>query len=170
MTLPCRDPIPLLPARPNIVLAPAKSLERVSKAVVRARSLGKRQIGSNAMQEEILKLEKEFSQAIVKNDAEAVARFLADDWIIIDPDGGIIDRATFLGVMKSGALTHEMMESDDIRVRIYGNTAIVTALTTTKGKFSGTGFTTQERATDVFVQQNGQWKCALSHLTRFTKK
>jgi ketosteroid isomerase-like protein len=129
------------------------------------------QARSNAMQEdEVLKLEKEFSQAIVNNDAEAVGRLLADDWIIIDPDGGIIDRATFLGVMKSGALTHEMMESGDTRVRIYGNTAIVTALTTTKGKFSGQAFTTQERATDVFVQQNGRWECALSHLTRFTKK
>ena len=121
-------------------------------------------------EEEVLRLEKEFSQAIVKNDAEAVGRFLADDWIIIDPDGGIIDKASFLGVIKSGALTHEMMESDDTRVRIYGNTAIVTALTTTKGKFSGQVFTTQERATDVFVKQNGRWQCALSHLTRFTKK
>ena len=122
------------------------------------------------MQEEILRLEKEFSQAIVKNDAEAVGRFLADDWIIVDPDGGIIDRARFLGVIKSGALTHEMMESDDTRVRIYGNTAIVTALTTTKGKISGQVFTTQERATDVFVNQNGRWQCVLSHLTRFTTK
>lgn len=85
-------------------------------------------------EEEVLRLEKEFSQAIVKNDAVAVGRLLADDWIIIDPDGGIIDRARFLGVMESGALTHEMMESDDARVRIYGNTAIVTALTTTQGQ------------------------------------
>jgi ketosteroid isomerase-like protein len=130
-------------------------------------SLG--QVMSNRM-EEVLRLEKEFSQAIVKNDAEAVGRFLADDWIIIDPDGGIIDRARFLGVIKSGALIHEMMESDDIRVRVYGNTAVVTALTTTKGKFSGQVFTTQERATDVFVKHNGQWQCTLSHLTRFTQK
>jgi ketosteroid isomerase-like protein len=121
-------------------------------------------------EEEVLRLEKEFSQAIVKNDAGAVGRLLADDWIIIDPDGGIIDRARFLGVMESGALTHEMMESDDARVRIYGNTAIVTALTTTKGKFSGQAFTTKERATDVFVKQNGRWLCAFSQLTRFTKK
>jgi ketosteroid isomerase-like protein len=128
------------------------------------------QIKRNTMQEEVLRLEKEFSQAIVKNDAKAVARFLADGWIIIDPDGGIIDRARFLGVIESGALTHEMMESDDSRVLIYGNTAIVTALTTTKGKFSGQAFTTQERATDVFVKQNGQWLCVLSQLTRFTKK
>jgi ketosteroid isomerase-like protein len=122
------------------------------------------------MQQEILRLEKEFSQAILKNDAEAVRRFLADDWIIVDPDGGIIDKERFLGVIKSGALTHEMMESDETRVRIYGNTAIVTALTTTKGKFSGQVFTTQERATDVFVKQDAQWHCALTHLTRFTKK
>jgi ketosteroid isomerase-like protein len=122
------------------------------------------------MQEEVLRLEKEFSQAIVKNDAKAVARFLADGWIIIDQDGGIIDRARFLGVIESGALTHEMMESDDTSVLIYGNTAIVTALTTTKGKFSGQAFTTQERATDVFVKRNGRWLCVLSQLTRFTKK
>ena len=129
------------------------------------------QIRENTMQEEeILKLEKEFSQAIVKNDAGAVGLFLADDWIIIDPDGGIIDKATFLDVIKSGALTHEVMESDDARVRIYGNTAMVTALTKTKGKFNGQVFTTQERATDIFIKQNGRWQCALSQLTKFTKR
>jgi ketosteroid isomerase-like protein len=122
------------------------------------------------MQEEVLRLEREWSQAIVKNDAGAVGRFLTDDWIIVDPDGGIIDKTRFLGVIESGALTHEMMKADDTRVRIYGNAAIVTALTTTKGKFSGQVFTTQERATDVFVKQNGRWLCALSQLTRFTKK
>ena len=121
-------------------------------------------------QQEVLRLEKEFSEAIVENDADAVGRFLADDWIIIDPDGGIIDKATFLDVIKSGTLTHEMMESDDARVRIYGNTAMVTALTKTKGKFSGQVFTTQERATDIFIKQNGRWQCALSQLTKFTKK
>ena len=122
------------------------------------------------MQEEGLRVEKEFSQAIVKNDAKAVARFLADGWIIIDPDGGIVDRARFLGVIESGALTHEMMESEDARVRIYGNTATVTALTKTKGKFSGQVFTTEERATDIFVKQNGRWQVALSQLTKFTKR
>lgn len=128
------------------------------------------QTKADTTQEEVLRLEKEFSEAIVKNDADAVGRFLADDWIIIDPDGGIIDKATFLDVIKSGTLTHEMMESDDARVRIYGNTAVVTALTKTRGKFSGQVFTTQERATDIFIKQNGRWQCALSQLTKFTKK
>jgi hypothetical protein len=52
----------------------------------------------------------------------------------------VIDRARFLDVIKSGALTHSMMESEDLSVRIYGDTATVTALTTAKGKFMGQGF------------------------------
>lgn len=127
------------------------------------------QIPRNEMQEEVLKLENEFAHAVVKNDPEAIGRFLADDWIIIEPDGGIIDRARFLEVIKSGALTHELMESDDINIRVYGNTAIVTGLTTSKGKFMEQVFTTRERATDVFVNENGRWQCVFSQLTRFTK-
>jgi ketosteroid isomerase-like protein len=96
---------------------------------------------SSEMQEEILKVEEEFGQAMIKNDAEAIGRFLADDWIIIDPDGGTIDKSRFLSVIKSGALSHETMNSDATRVRIYGNTATVTAMTTTKGKYMGQEFT-----------------------------
>ena len=129
------------------------------------------QIRKNTMQEELLNLEKEFAQAIIKNDVEAIGRFLADDWLIIDPDGSIIDRSRFLGVIKSGALTHEMMESDDVSVRIYGDTAVVMGLTTSsKGKFMGQDFTTRERATDIFVKQDGRWQCVFSQLTRVTKK
>jgi ketosteroid isomerase-like protein len=62
------------------------------------------------------------------------------------------------------------MESDDLRVRVYGNSAVVTALTRTKGKFLGQEFTTHERSTDVFVKRDGRWQCVLSQLTRFTKK
>jgi ketosteroid isomerase-like protein len=126
--------------------------------------------GSSKMEEEILKLEREFGQAIMKNDPDAISRFLADDWIIVDPDGGIIDKSRFLGVISSGALTHEVMDSNDVRVRLYGDAATVTALTNTKGKFMGQEFATQERATDVFVRQNGGWQCVVSQLTRFTKK
>jgi ketosteroid isomerase-like protein len=122
------------------------------------------------MQEELLKLEDDFAQAVTNNDADAVDGFLSDDWIIVDPDGGTIDKARFLGVIKSGALSHEMMESTDLRVRLYGNTAVVTGLTTTKGKFMEQDFTSCERATDIFVKQNDRWQCVFTQLTRFTKK
>jgi ketosteroid isomerase-like protein len=121
-------------------------------------------------EEELLKLENEFAEAIVNNNLEGIGRLVTDDWIIIGPDGEIVDRARFFEVIKSGALTHDMMESEDLRVRVYGDSAVVTALTRTRGKFMGQDFSTQERATDVFVKRDGQWQCVLSHLTRFTKK
>jgi len=122
------------------------------------------------MQEEILKMERDFGQAVIKNDADAVGQFLTDDWIVVDADGGVIDKARFLGVIKSGVLTHEQMDSDDVRIRTYGDTAVATALTRTKGKFMGQEFTTQERATDVLVKKDGRWQVVFTQLTRFIKK
>jgi ketosteroid isomerase-like protein len=125
---------------------------------------------TNGAEEELLKLEEAFAEAIIKNDLEGIGRLVTDDWIIVDPDGGIIDRARFFEVIKSGALAHDVMESEDFRVRVYGDSAVVTALTRTKGKFMGQEFSTQERATDVFVKRDGRWQCVLTHLTRFPKK
>ena len=122
------------------------------------------------MEEELLKLEKEFAEAIVKNDPEAIARLVADDWIIIDPNGEIVDRTRFFEVIKSGALTHDTMDSEDFRVRVYGDSAVVTAITSTKGKFMGEEFITRERATDVLVRREGRWQCVLTHLTRLPNK
>ena len=118
------------------------------------------------METELIKLEQEFSKAIVNNDAQAVDRFVTADWVIVDPDGGIVDRARFLEVIRSGALVHEAMDSTDFRIKVYGDTAVVTAVTVTKGKFMGQAYSSRERATDVFVKQNESWRCALTHLTR----
>jgi ketosteroid isomerase-like protein len=121
-------------------------------------------------EQELLTLEKAFAEAIVRNDLEGIGGLVTDDWIVIGPDGEIVDRARFFEVIKSGALTHDMMESEDFRVRVYGDSAVVTGLTRTKGKFMGQEFSTQERATDVFVKRDGRWQCVLTHLTRFSKK
>jgi len=122
------------------------------------------------MEEELLKLERAFADAIIKNDLESIGRIVADDWIIVDPNGEIVDRTRFFEVIKSGALTHDIMESGDFRVRVYGDNAVVTAITSTKGKFMGQEFSTRERATDVFVKREGRWQCVLTHLTRLPEK
>ena len=102
---------------------------------------------------------------MIRNDADAIGRLLSDDWIIIDPDGGVIDKSRFMAVIKSGALKHEAMDSEDIRVRTYSNAATVTAVTHTKTKYLEKEFTTHERATDVFVKKDERWQCVLTHLT-----
>ena len=122
------------------------------------------------MEEELLKLESAFADAIIKNDLESIERIVSDDWIIVDPNGEIVDGTRFFEVIKSGALTHDIMESEDFRVRVYGESAVVTAITSTKGKFMGQEFSTRERATDVFVKRDGRWQCVLTHLTRFAEK
>ena len=125
---------------------------------------------SNNVQQELLKVERDFAAAILSNDVEAIGKFLTDDWAIIDADGGVIDKARFLSVIKSGTLVHDEMELDDVTVRAHGDGAVVTTITSTKGKFAGQEFTTQERTTDFFVKRDGRWQCVFSQLTTFKKK
>jgi ketosteroid isomerase-like protein len=122
------------------------------------------------MEEELLRIETEFAQAILSNDLQGIGRIVADDWIIIDPNGDIVDRSRFFEVIKLGALTHDMMESENFRIRVYGDSAVVTAVTHTKGKFMGQEFSTRERATDAFVKRDGRWQCVLTQLTRLPNK
>ena len=116
--------------------------------------------------EELLTVEKEWNRAMVQNDAEAIGRYMADDWTIIGPDGSVSDKPGFLGLVKSGALTHDVMESDDFTVRIYSDTAVVTARGVSGGKYRGQAFRVVERVSDVFVRQDGQWRCVSTHLSR----
>ena len=128
------------------------------------------QMPSDETQRELLKWEQDFAKAVVSNNADAIGKFLADDWVIVGPDGNFIDKARFVGVIKSRMLTHDLMESDDVQVRVYGDSAVVTALTRTKAKFSGQEITTWERATDIFVKRAGRWECVFSQLTTFKAK
>jgi ketosteroid isomerase-like protein len=110
-------------------------------------------------------LEEEWDRAIVSNDATAIGRFVADDWVIIGPEGQVIDQVRFLSVIESGALKHESMKSEEVRVRVYGDTAILTARTKSKGEFAGQAFATDERSTSVYSKIEGRWQCVLTQLT-----
>ena len=121
-------------------------------------------------EEELLKVERDFATAILSNDADAIGKFLTEDWAIVDSDGGVIEKARFLGAIKSKTLVHEEMELDDLAVRAHGDSAVVTTITSTKGRFAGQEFAARERATDFFVKRNGRWQCAFSQLTTFQKK
>ena len=67
------------------------------------------------MQEELLTFGREFTRAVAANDVAAIGQFVADDWVIVDADGGVIDRLRFLNAIESGHLSHESMESTDGR-------------------------------------------------------
>ena len=116
--------------------------------------------------DELTRLENGWAEAMVRNDADAIGRYMAEDWTIIGPDGSVSDKATFLGLVESGALTHDVMEAHDVVVRVYGDAAVVTARGVSGGSYRGQAFRVVERVSDVFVRQGGAWRCVLTHLTR----
>lgn len=116
------------------------------------------------LRRELEKLEREWSQAIVSNDAEAIGSFMADEWLIVG-QSGITDKKSFLSLVASGDLTHEMMEGDVKKVMDYNDVAIVIARVVNTGHYKGQPFTADEWATDVFARREGCWRCVLTHLT-----
>lgn len=116
--------------------------------------------------DEMLALAADWDRAMVENDADAIGRYMADDWIIVGSDGSVGDKATFLELVKTGVLTHDVMTSEDMLVRSYGETAITLARGVSGGTFQGRPFRESERASCVFVRQAAGWKCVLTHLSR----
>ena len=61
------------------------------------------------------------------------------------------------------------MELSEARVRLFGNTAVVTTKVKMSGMFAGKPFDVQERQTDVLLWEDGGWKCILTHETMLTE-
>ncbi|HEU5305452.1 MAG TPA: nuclear transport factor 2 family protein [Gemmatimonadales bacterium] len=122
------------------------------------------------IRDELIALGNEWDRSMVENDADEIGRYMADDWTIIGPDGSIGDKATFLGLVRSGVLSHDVMESDDVKVRVYGDTAVVTSRGISGGQYRGQPFREVERVSCVFVREEGGWKCVLTHLSRLSRE
>lgn len=120
---------------------------------------------SDTREEELKRVAVEWDRAMVENDAEAIGRYMADDWTIIGPDGSVGDKARFLELVKSGVLTHDVMESHDVNVRVYGDAAVVIARGISGGTFREHAFYLVERSSSVFVRQEGRWRCVSTHLS-----
>ncbi|GAA4117104.1 nuclear transport factor 2 family protein [Aminobacter aganoensis] len=117
---------------------------------------------------EIVELALAWAEAIVSNDAAAIGAFMADEWVIVGPDGAT-SRADFLALVASGDLAHDAMHGiGDARVETYGATALYTARMLNSGHFRGQAFTADEWTTDVFVRRGTRWHCVLSHVTGAT--
>jgi ketosteroid isomerase-like protein len=116
--------------------------------------------------EELTAVAHAWDRAMVANDPDAIGRYMADDWVIVGSDGKMGNKPDFLELVRSGALTHDVMESSDLEVRVYGETAVVLARGVSGGHFQGTPFHELERSSSVFVRRAGEWHCILTHLSR----
>ncbi len=120
--------------------------------------------------DELIRLAREWDEAMVANDADAIGQFMTDDWTIVGTGGRVGDKATFLELVRSGALSHDVMETHDLTVRVYGDTAVTLARGVSGGMYQGQPFREVERVSCVFVRQKGQWRCVLTHLSRLDER
>lgn len=133
-----------------------------SIAVVLALSVSCLATGQS-LEQELKKLENQWSDATVKKDFAALDRIMADDFTNTSPEGGLSTKAQFIASVKSGEDVLSSFALSDIKVRVYGDTAVVTYVIKAKETFKGRDVSGTSRDTDTWVKRGGSWQCVASH-------
>lgn len=116
----------------------------------------------------ITKLEQEWPVAFVKKDTAKMLSMGTPDCWFITSSGQIIALRDFVNDVKSGVYTVQSMHIDDLKVRVYGDSAVVFGLETEKSRYKGKDASGQYRFVDTWLKRNGQWLCAASGNTLVT--
>lgn len=109
-------------------------------------------------------------QAYPKQQAAVLDRILADDLAVINPDGSRGDKAGEIAGLRSGKLKLESVTNDDIKVRVYGDTGVVTGRATIRGQIEGREIKDQNRYTSVFLKRRGRWQVIALHVSRVAQQ
>jgi len=120
-------------------------------------------------EQQIRKNEQDWINAIVKRDGAFVTKLEADDFTFTDPDGGVLSKAGDIKNTKTGDTVFDEIKIDSLKVRFYGDTAIVNGLGTVKAHTKDEDWSGQYSWTDVFAKQSGQWKAVAAHVTMAEK-
>jgi ketosteroid isomerase-like protein len=117
-------------------------------------------------------MEKDWSEADVKKDAAALERILADDWIGIDFQGVVLDKPEVLKqvALHSDVTETETTEMEQMKIRLFGNTAIVSGTEIETSQYKGKDSSGKYAWTDVFVRRNGRWQAVSSQSTKLPVK
>jgi ketosteroid isomerase-like protein len=113
--------------------------------------------------ETIRKLDNERIQAQVHADAEALRRIYADDFIGIGPSGTMRTKPQVLSDFTSGDLKFQSIVTDDVKIRVYGNTVVETGQSTMVGQDKGRAVPRDNRFTRVWVKQHKLWRLVANH-------
>lgn len=121
-------------------------------------------------EQELIKLENTWQQAVVKRDAPALRRLYADEYMSTDQEGAVWNKAQDIDIDTTGASRLASFKLDDLKVRLYGDFAVVTGRNTSTGTLNGGAARGQSRFTDVFVKRDGRWQCVTSQATSIAKQ
>jgi ketosteroid isomerase-like protein len=108
----------------------------------------------------------EVSAALTRNDTGPLDRIYADGYTLVNESGELTTKAPRIAAIKSGELKYESVGFDEVNVRLYGDTAVVTYRVTSKGQLKGQSFGGQFRATSTYVKIKGRWQLVAAQVTR----
>jgi len=107
-------------------------------------------------------LDTAYQAAVERNDAEAMGRILADDFVLVIGTGAVFTREDLLSAARGGETVyeHQVEESGTQAVRVWGDTAVVTARLWLKGATAGKPFERRLWFSDTYVRTPNGWRYA----------
>jgi ketosteroid isomerase-like protein len=143
-----------------------KTLRRVSSAAVFAVGVGlfagtaaaAEKSSAAADEAAVTALDTEYQAAVARNDAAAMDRLLADDFVLVTGKGKVYTKSDLLNEARSGQTVYERQDDSAQKVRIWGNTAVITALLWAKGTENGKPFEYRLWFSDTYVRRPAGWR------------
>ena len=119
----------------------------------------------------LLKLEQDWGEATMKGDVAFVDRSEAEEYVYTDPNGQLSNKKDSLDAAKAGATKISSFKIRDVKVHVYGDSAVLTGQTQLKGKDdNGNDISGDYRWTDVFIRREGRWQAVASQATTIQPK
>jgi len=103
-------------------------------------------------------LEEERNQAILRGDVATLDRLTSDDYTFITLRGEMRSKAQVLKNFATGAAKYDSRTISDLKIRVYGTTAVVTGRSIQKGMENGKDYSGDYWFTRVYVKQHGRWR------------
>lgn len=113
---------------------------------------------SRAVHKKIEALELEWRNAEVNNNVGLMDHLLADDYLGISANGTVETKAQELAQRRAGTVRIKSLDLSDIKVRVYGDTAVVTSTAQLVGVNGQSNISGDYRYTRVYNKRFGQWK------------
>src|SRR5438045_5488514 len=123
-----------------------------------------------SVEETIRKLDNERIQAQIHADATALDRIYAADFTGVGPSGTVRNKPQVILDFTSGHLKFQSITTDDVQVRVYGDQAVETGLSTMIGQDKGKTVPRDTRFTRVWVKAQGHWRVVANHYSSQTTR
>lgn len=115
----------------------------------------------------IVSLENAWNQATQQKDEAALKMLLGPELVYVEYDGTLMDRAAYLASVQSQSLHPARIVSEAMKVRLYGEVALVYGIYRENGLKNGKPYSLRERFTDTWIRHGGSWMCVASQATLF---